>query len=90
MEDYPFTGNNNGGVGEITVGLKLGLLSERRGTPLSLSVRPHFPLPHRILEGLVLELAHLHRTVTSLRAHLTHIGTQVLCGSFILNPKIAT
>ena len=45
MEDYPFTGNNNGGVGEITVGLKLGLLPERRGAPLSLSVRNDFIIP---------------------------------------------
>ena len=45
VEDYPFAANNNGGVGEVTIGLKLGLLSERRGAPLSLSVRNDFIIP---------------------------------------------
>jgi len=45
IEDYPFAANNNGGVGEITLGLKLGLLSERRGAPFSLSVRNEVIIP---------------------------------------------
>ncbi len=45
VEDYPFAANNNGGVGEVTVGLKFGLLSERRGAPLSLSLRNDFIIP---------------------------------------------
>jgi hypothetical protein len=45
VEDFPFAANNNGGVGEVTVGLKLGLLSERRGAPVSLSVRNDFIIP---------------------------------------------
>jgi len=45
VEDFPFAANNNGGVGEITVGLKFGLLSERRGAPFSLSVRNDVIIP---------------------------------------------
>lgn len=45
LEDFPFASNNNGGVGEITVGLKLGLLSERRGAPFSLSLRDEVIIP---------------------------------------------
>ncbi len=45
VEDFPFAANNNKGVGEITVGLKFGLLSERRGAPFSLSVRNDFIVP---------------------------------------------
>ncbi len=39
VEDYPFASNNNGGVGNITLGLKYALLSERKGAPVSFSVR---------------------------------------------------
>jgi outer membrane protein OmpA-like peptidoglycan-associated protein len=45
VEDFPFAANNNGGVGEVTFGLKLGVLSERRGDPFSLSVRNDFIFP---------------------------------------------
>jgi outer membrane protein OmpA-like peptidoglycan-associated protein len=45
VEDFPFAANNHGGVGEVTFGLKLGLLSERRGAPFSLSVRNDFIFP---------------------------------------------
>jgi outer membrane protein OmpA-like peptidoglycan-associated protein len=45
VEDFPFAANNHGGVGEVTLGIKLGLLSERRGAPLSLSVRNDFIIP---------------------------------------------
>jgi outer membrane protein OmpA-like peptidoglycan-associated protein len=45
VEDFPFAANNNGGVGEITVGVKVGLLSERRGDPFSLSIRNDLIIP---------------------------------------------
>jgi outer membrane protein OmpA-like peptidoglycan-associated protein len=39
VEDYPFAGRNGVGIGDVTLGMKLGLLSERHGAPVSLSVR---------------------------------------------------
>jgi outer membrane protein OmpA-like peptidoglycan-associated protein len=39
VEDYPFASNNNGGTGDITLGLKYAFLSERHGAPVSFSVR---------------------------------------------------
>jgi hypothetical protein len=39
VADYPFASNNNGGAGNITLGLKYALLSERQGARVSLSVR---------------------------------------------------
>jgi hypothetical protein len=39
VEDYPFASTNGGGVGNITLGLKYGLLSERHGDAASLSIR---------------------------------------------------
>ena len=42
VEDYPFAANNNGGVGDITLGLKYALLSQRLGNPVSLPVRNYF------------------------------------------------
>src|ERR1700689_607242 len=42
VEDYPFASHNGGGVGEIDLGFKIGLLSERRGKPISLSLRNDF------------------------------------------------
>jgi len=39
VEDYPFASNNNGGIGNITLGLKYAFLSERQGAPISFSVR---------------------------------------------------
>jgi hypothetical protein len=39
VEDYPFASNNNGGVGNVTLGLKYAMLSERHGAPVSFSVR---------------------------------------------------
>jgi Bacterial Ig domain/OmpA family len=47
VEDYPFAANNDGGVGEVVAGVKFGLLSERRGAPVSLSVRNDFIIPTR-------------------------------------------
>jgi hypothetical protein len=45
VEDFPFAANNNGGIGEVTVGLKFGLLSERRGAPVSISMRNEVIIP---------------------------------------------
>ena len=39
VQDYPFAANNTGGIGNITLGLKYALLSERQGAPVSFSVR---------------------------------------------------
>lgn len=45
VEDYPFASSNGGGVGEVDLGFKLGLLSERRGNRISLSIRNDFYIP---------------------------------------------
>jgi hypothetical protein len=39
VEDFPFASTNGGGLGNITLGLKYGIVSERHGDPLSLSIR---------------------------------------------------
>ena len=45
VEDYPFASVNGGGVGEVDLGFKIGLLSERRGNRLGLSIRNDFFIP---------------------------------------------
>ena len=45
VEDFPFASVNGGGVGEVDLGFKLGLLSERRGNRISLSIRNDFYIP---------------------------------------------
>jgi hypothetical protein len=45
VEDAPFASHSGTGVGEIDLGFKIGLLSERRGKPISLSIRNDFYLP---------------------------------------------
>ncbi len=45
VEDAPFASHNGGGIGEIDLGFKIGLLSERHGKPLSLSIRNDFYIP---------------------------------------------
>lgn len=45
VEDYPFAFTNNGGIGNIDVGVKYGFLSERRGDKASLSLRGDVFLP---------------------------------------------
>src|SRR6202044_1353613 len=45
VEDYPFASHNGGGIGEIDLGFKIGLLSERLGKPFSLSIRNDFYIP---------------------------------------------
>jgi outer membrane protein OmpA-like peptidoglycan-associated protein len=47
VEDYPFAANNTGGLGNITLGLKYALLSERHGAPVSFSVRNDFNISTR-------------------------------------------
>ncbi len=55
VEDFPFAANNDGGVGDITVGLKFGLLSEDRGSRVSLSLRNDFLIPTRTTLNDLLE-----------------------------------
>jgi outer membrane protein OmpA-like peptidoglycan-associated protein len=45
VEDAPFVSRTGSGVGEIDLGFKIGLLSERRGKPISLSIRNDFYIP---------------------------------------------
>ena len=45
VEDFPFASHNGGGVGELDLGFKIGLLSEKRGKPFSLSIRNDFYIP---------------------------------------------
>jgi outer membrane protein OmpA-like peptidoglycan-associated protein len=45
VEDMPFASHNGHGVGEMDLGFKIGLLSERRRKPISLSIRNDFYIP---------------------------------------------
>src|SRR5277367_540536 len=45
VEDAPFVSRTHTAVGEIDLGFKIGLLSERRGKPISLSIRNDFYIP---------------------------------------------
>jgi hypothetical protein len=45
VEDIPFASHSGSGTGEIDLGFKLALLSERRGKPISLSIRNDFFIP---------------------------------------------
>jgi outer membrane protein OmpA-like peptidoglycan-associated protein len=45
VEDFPLASHNGGGVGELDLGFKIGLLSEKRGKPFSLSIRNDFFIP---------------------------------------------
>jgi len=45
VEDYPFAAQSGGGRGEGDLGIKVGLFSERKGNPLSLSMREDFYFP---------------------------------------------
>ena len=45
VEDYPFASHNGNGVGPVELGVKLGLLSEKRGSPISLSLRNELYIP---------------------------------------------
>jgi len=52
--DYPFAANNNGGTGNITLGLKYALLSQRQGAPISFSVRNDFIISSKTDENKLL------------------------------------
>lgn len=45
VEDFPFASHDDGGVGPVVLGIKIGLLSEKRGAPISLSVRDQLYIP---------------------------------------------
>jgi hypothetical protein len=47
VEDFPFVSRNDSGPGNVTLGAKFGLLSERHGAPLSLSIRNDAIIPTR-------------------------------------------
>ena len=47
VEDFPFVSRNDSGPGDVTIGAKFGLLSERHGAPLSLSIRNDAIIPTR-------------------------------------------
>jgi outer membrane protein OmpA-like peptidoglycan-associated protein len=46
-EDDPFASHSGSGYGEVDLGFKIGLLSERKGNRLSLSIRNDFYIPTR-------------------------------------------
>ena len=45
VEDFPFAAQSGGGVGEVDLGFKINLLSEKRGGPFSLSLKNDFYIP---------------------------------------------
>ena len=45
VEDFPFAAQSGGGVGEVDLGFKINLLSEKRGGPFSLSIKNDFYIP---------------------------------------------
>jgi hypothetical protein len=45
VEDAPFASHNGHGIGELDLGFKIGWFSERRGKPISLSIRNDFYIP---------------------------------------------
>lgn len=47
VEDFPFASRNDSGPGNVTLGVKFGLLSEADNAPLSLSVRNDAIIPTR-------------------------------------------
>jgi outer membrane protein OmpA-like peptidoglycan-associated protein len=47
VEDYPFASHNGDGYGEVDLGFKIGIRSEKRGDWASLSLRNDFFIPTR-------------------------------------------
>jgi hypothetical protein len=47
VEDFPFAARNDSGPGNVTLGVKFGLLSEQAGAPVSISVRNDVIIPTR-------------------------------------------
>src|SRR5271155_4136590 len=54
VEDYPFASTNGGGYGEMDMGFKIGIFSEKKGKPFSLSLRNDFYIPTRTGLGALL------------------------------------
>lgn len=54
VEDFPFVSRNDSGPGDVTIGAKFGLLSERHGAPLSLSIRNDAIIPTRYTANALL------------------------------------
>jgi len=54
VEDFPFAFQNGGGYGEVDMGFKIGIFSERKGKPFSLSLRNDFYIPTRTGLGALL------------------------------------
>jgi hypothetical protein len=47
VEDFPFAARNDSGPGNVTLGVKFALLSERAGAPVTLSIRNDVIIPTR-------------------------------------------
>jgi len=47
VQDFPFVSRSDSGPGNLTLGAKFGLLSERHGAPVSLSIRNDAIIPTR-------------------------------------------
>ncbi len=45
IEDFPFAAHDGNGVGELIVGFQVGILSQRRGNGVNLSLRNDFIIP---------------------------------------------
>jgi outer membrane protein OmpA-like peptidoglycan-associated protein len=54
VEDYPFVSSKGGGYGEMDMGFKIALLSEKKGHFASLSLRNDFYIPTRTGLGALL------------------------------------
>jgi hypothetical protein len=54
VEDYPFASHSGDGYGEVDLGFKIGLLSEKKGKPISLSLRNDLYIPTRTGLGSLL------------------------------------
>jgi outer membrane protein OmpA-like peptidoglycan-associated protein len=55
VEDFPFAGFNQGGLGDVRVGLQFRVASESRGDPVSFSIRNDFFIPTRRNLGQLLD-----------------------------------
>ena len=45
VEDFPFAAQSGGGVGEVDLGFMINVASERRGAPVSFSIKNDFYIP---------------------------------------------
>ncbi len=53
VEDYPFAFTNNGGIGEVHLGVKASLLSELRGNPVSFALSDESVIPTKSFPDLL-------------------------------------